>query len=138
MTDIVIPRHSSTLSDFCEPSEAFDDYARARQEMFGCRSVSKDFAYCLAVNPSPQDQAISNMLNSLPERSRQRLGCCVDQHGQDTVQLAVFIDWVQRQLNVDTASDANTAIGAGTTMLGARTNSIHECIGSIPGSVGQA
>lgn len=129
MTDIVIPRHSSTLSDFCEPSAAFDDYALARQEMFGCRSVSKDFAYCLAVDPNPQDQAISNMLNSLPERSRQRLGCCVDQHGQDTVRLAIFIDWVQSQLNVDTASDTNTAIGAGTTILGARTNSFMNALG---------
>lgn len=123
MTDIVIPRHSSTLSDFCEPSAAYDDYARARQAMFGCQSVAKDYAYCLAVDPSPQDQAISNMLNSLPENSRQRLGCCVDQHGQDTVRLALFIDWVQSQLNPDNASITNSTAGIGATILGARTNS---------------
>ncbi|WP_328184499.1 hypothetical protein [Marinobacter sp. OP 3.4] len=123
MTDIVIPRHSSTLSDFCEPSAALDDYARARQAMFGCQSVSKDYAYCLAIDPSPQDQAVSNMLNSLPEKSRQRLGCCVDQHGQDTVRLALFVEWVQSQLNPDNASSTNSAAGMGATILGARTNS---------------
>lgn len=123
MTDIVIPRYSSTLSDFCEPSAAFDEYARARQEMFGCGSVSKDFAYCLAVDPSPQDQAISSMLNSMPEQSRQRLGCCVDQHGQDTVRLAMFIDWVQSQINSDNANVTNSTAGIGATILGARTDS---------------
>ncbi|UZD67458.1 hypothetical protein [Marinobacter sp. AN1] len=123
MTDIVIPRHSSTLSDFCEPSASLDEYARARRVMFGCQSVAKDYAYCLAVDPNPQDLAISNMLNSLPEKSRQRLGCCVDQHGQDTVRLALFIDWVQSRLNPDNASTGNSVAGIGATVLGARTDS---------------
>ena len=129
MTDIAIPRHSTTLSDFCEPSAALDDYARARQAMFGCQSVSKDFAYCLAANPTPQDQAISNMLNSLPEQYRQRLGCCIDQHGQDTVRLALFIEWVQDQLNTDTASGTNSVAGIGATILGARTDSFMNALG---------
>lgn len=129
MSTFVIPRHSATLSDFCEPSTALDHYARARQAMFGCQPVSKDYAYCLAVEPSPQELAITNMLNCLPEKSRQRLGCCVDQYGQDTVRLALFVEWVQNQLNPDTASGANSAAGIGATILGARTDSFMNALG---------
>lgn len=123
MTDIAIPRHSTTLSDFCEPSASRDDYAKARQAMFGCQAVTKDFAYCLASDPTPQDRAIVNMLNGLPERSRQRLGCCIDQYSEDTVRLALFIEWVQNQLNASNASNTNSVAGVGATILGARTDS---------------
>jgi hypothetical protein len=123
MTDIVIPRHSSTLADLCTPSAALDDYALIRKAQFGRQCVSREFAYCLALEPGPQDLAITSMLNNLPERSRHNLGCCIDQHGNDTVRLALFIEWVQSQLNADNASNTNSTAGIGATILGARSDS---------------
>ena len=123
MTDIVIPHHSSSLTDLCAPSADLDKFAAIRQAQIGCQSVLRDFAYCLAPEPGPQDLAITSMLNNLSEPSRNNLGCCIDQHGNDTVRLALFIEWVQSQLNADNASNTNSTAGIGATILGARSDS---------------
>jgi hypothetical protein len=123
MTDIVIPRHSSTLADLCTPSAALDDYALIHKAQFGRQCVSREFAYCLALEPGPRDLAITSMLNNLSEHSRRNLGCCIDQHGGDMIRLALFVEWVQEQLNADNASNSNSIAGAGATILGARSDS---------------
>lgn len=95
-----------------------------RQERFGCQSVSRNFAYCLAPDPDPQILSITNMINSLPEKSRHNLGCCIDQHGDDTVRLARFMEWVRTQTEpANLAAHGNGFAGAGATILGGRSNS---------------
>ena len=51
---------------------------------------------------------------------RHNLSCCAVQFGADTVWLARFVEWVQKQLN---ANSGNRMAGVGATILGARSNS---------------
>ncbi len=101
----------------------------------GCQSVSRNVAYCLAPEPAPQDLAITTMLNNLPERARDNLACCIDQHGDDTLRLALFMDWVQQQVNLDNVNTTNGIAGIGATILGNRTNSFMAALQQYQGAL---